>query len=102
MMGHANKDMTSLYIRADLKSIQDKLDRYTLYGMTFDEALATYGAIVRKRGISGRPKPVMLEKAFQDSAIKFNNEEEMRKWIEGQKKKYSQSGAVVVPFPPEI
>jgi hypothetical protein len=44
MMGHAEKDMTSLYIAPDLKRIEEKLDRYTLYGMTFDEAMATYTA----------------------------------------------------------
>jgi hypothetical protein len=37
MMGHANKDMASLYIRADLKSIQDKLDRHRFGGKTWQE-----------------------------------------------------------------
>jgi integrase len=38
MMGHRGSDMTSLYIHADLKSIQDKLDRYH-FGGPFDEVL---------------------------------------------------------------
>lgn len=37
MMGHANKDMASLYISADLKSIQDRLDRFRFGGKTWDE-----------------------------------------------------------------
>jgi hypothetical protein len=37
MMGHANNDMTSLYINSDLKRIQDKLDKYALGGMTVEE-----------------------------------------------------------------
>ena len=37
MMGHANRDMTSLYISAPLKSIQDKLDRHIFKGLTSDE-----------------------------------------------------------------
>jgi integrase len=38
MMGHANDDMSSLY-HADLKSIQDKLDRYRFKGRTLGEVL---------------------------------------------------------------
>ena len=38
MMGHATRDMASLYIATPLRSIQDKLDRYALGGLTFDEA----------------------------------------------------------------
>ena len=37
MMGHAGKDMASLYIHADLKRIGDKLDRHFLKGKTADE-----------------------------------------------------------------
>jgi len=46
MMGHANKDMSSLYIYADLKSIQDKLDRLRLGGRTWEE---------REQELSKRP-----------------------------------------------
>jgi integrase len=48
MMGHTNKDMTSLYIHADLKSIQAKLDRYApaLRGKTREQVLEE-----RKAGI---------------------------------------------------
>jgi len=38
MLGHANKDMRSLYTRGTLKSIQDKLDRHVLGGDTYEEA----------------------------------------------------------------
>jgi integrase len=37
MMGHVNKSISSLYVHADLKSIQDKLDRHFLNGRTLDE-----------------------------------------------------------------
>jgi integrase len=37
MMGHFGKDMRSLYVHADLKSIQDKLDRHQLMGKTLAE-----------------------------------------------------------------
>jgi integrase len=37
MMGHANRDISMVYIDVDLKSIQDKLDRYVLSGMTVEE-----------------------------------------------------------------
>jgi integrase len=40
MMGHANRDMTSLYIESDLKKIQDKLDRYVLPTATQRSPLA--------------------------------------------------------------
>jgi integrase len=39
MMGHSNKDMASLYITADLKRIQDKLDKHLFAGMTYDERI---------------------------------------------------------------
>jgi integrase len=38
MLGHANKDMRSLYSRGTLKSIRDKLDRVAFGGDTFEEA----------------------------------------------------------------
>lgn len=41
MMGHKSRDMTSRYIHAHLNSIQDKLDRYDLDGMTWKEFLAS-------------------------------------------------------------
>jgi integrase len=44
MMGHKNNDMTSLYIHSELKTIQDKLDRYMLNGKTLDEAWKEWGA----------------------------------------------------------
>jgi integrase len=40
MMGHANRDISMVYIDVDLQSIQDKLDRYRLQGKTFEEAYA--------------------------------------------------------------
>jgi integrase len=40
MMGHANRDMTSLYVHADLKSIEDKLSKYET-GMTPGETRAS-------------------------------------------------------------
>jgi integrase len=40
MMGHTNKSINSLYIHPELKSIQDKLDRYVLNGETLEEKAA--------------------------------------------------------------
>jgi integrase len=40
MMGHAPRDMAGLYTHPYLKSIQDKLDRFQLKGMTQEEAAA--------------------------------------------------------------
>jgi integrase len=104
MMGHANRDMTNLYIHADLKSIQDKLDRYVLGGMTFDEAMTKEGWIVMNNGISGKPKAVPFEEAVEEAVrrhgMKFNSEEEMNKAVEHLKKKYLAGPAV--PFPPQI
>lgn len=40
MMGHKNTDIKGIYIVSHLKRIQDKLDRYSLDGNTFDEAIA--------------------------------------------------------------
>lgn len=37
MMGHKSKDISGRYIHAELKKIQDKLDRYDLDGKTFEE-----------------------------------------------------------------
>jgi integrase len=42
MLGHKNRDMTSLYIRADLNRIQDKLDRDALDGLTLKEWTEKY------------------------------------------------------------
>jgi hypothetical protein len=101
MMGHSNKDMTSLYVHAHLKSIQDKLDRYTLGGMTFDEALERMGAIVLNTRISGKPKAIPLEEATNMATMKFETEEEMMKAIERLKKQYSTPGSWF-PLPPQI
>ncbi len=102
MMGHTNKDMTSLYIRADLNSIQDKLDRYVLGGMTFHEALEKEGAIAINTRISGKPKAVPLGDFVMKGAMRFESEEEMMKAVERLKKKYSQPGYGRMPFPPRI
>ena len=102
MLGHAPRNMTASYQIPKLKPIQDKLDRYTLDGMTFDEAIEKVGAIVLNRRISGKPKAVPLEEAVGNRGFKFKSEEEMRNWIEKQKKKYSQPGSSIVAFPPQI
>jgi integrase len=39
MMGHASRDMASLYIHSSLKSIEHKLDRQVLHGQTLDEMM---------------------------------------------------------------
>jgi integrase len=39
MMGHANRDMTGLYINSHLKIIQEKLDRHWFKGHTFEEVI---------------------------------------------------------------
>lgn len=47
MMGHASRDMATRYIHADLKSIENKLDRSQLAGMTWAEAEARMDANAR-------------------------------------------------------
>jgi hypothetical protein len=98
MMGHRNNDMTSLYIQADLNAIKDKLDRYTLGGLTFNEALKTYGAISLNTKITGKPKPTLLATAFEQSKLKFDSEEEMVAWAEQWKK----GRKLAPPYPPQI
>ena len=39
MMGHTSRDMRGLYVHADLKSIQNRLDRYFYKGKTHEELL---------------------------------------------------------------
>jgi integrase len=60
MMGHANRDMTSLYIHSDLKAIQDKLDRHIMGRTqqdTVDEAEAIEEAASIMEGAHGeKPK----------------------------------------------
>jgi hypothetical protein len=101
MMGHSNRDMTSLYVHADLKSIQDKLDRYTLGGLTFNEALEKVGAIVLNTRISGKPKAVPLEEATKAGRMEFKNEGEMKNAIERLKSEYARPESWF-PFPPQI
>jgi integrase len=101
-MGHMSRDMTSLYIHADLKSIQDKLDRYVLDGMTFDEAIQRKRAIVINNRISGAPKATDYKKLVEEldaNAMTFNSEEEMNRWVEERKQFYAQNPAL--PYPPE-
>jgi len=101
MRGEKLHDMTSLYIHSDLKIIQDKLDRYTLGGMTFDEAIAKVGAIVLNNKISGKPKAVPLEEATSGGAFRFNSEEEMKKWVERIRQESSQPSSWF-PYAPQI
>ncbi len=104
MMGHANRDMTSLYIHADLKSIQDKLDRYVFDGMTFDEAIQLKGAIVANHRISDTPKAMDFDKLADEwaaDAMRFKSEEEMNQWVKEQKQLYAQKPPTV-PYPPEM
>jgi integrase len=102
-MGHVNRNMTSLYIHADLKSIQDKLDRYVLGGMTFEEVFQQRkGAIVYNNRISGTPKVMEFKKLVEEldaNAMTFNSEEEMNRWEEEQKQFYAQNP--LLPYPPE-
>ena len=95
MMGHANKDMTSLYIHADLKSIQDKLDRYVLGGLTLWETIAKKGAIEFTTTISGKPKAVSVKELAEMNMMRFESEEEMNKYVE----RWSEQESIVVPFP---
>jgi integrase len=101
MMGHANRDMTSLYIHADLKSIQDKLDRYVLGGMTRDEAIKKHGAIMLNTSISGKPRATPIEIACETGGMRFESEEEMNKYAEKVKIKIRQ-GVPIFSFPPRI
>lgn len=39
MLGHASRDMASVYIASDLGRIRDKLDRHAFGGLTFDEMM---------------------------------------------------------------
>jgi integrase len=100
MMGHANRDTTSLYIHADLKSIQNRLDRYVFDGMTFDEALQRKGAIVVGHAISGTPKAIDFDtfaEAIKENGMRFKSEEEMNKYVEWLK----TQPLPIPPFPPE-
>jgi integrase len=63
MMGHANKDMRSLYIHADLKSIQDKLDRHKFGGQTWDE--------MEKQVLANRTTPQKLFDECLKRAVEF-------------------------------
>jgi integrase len=103
MMGHANRDMTSLYVHANLKSIQDKLDRYILNGMTFDEALQEKGAIQFTHCISSTPKPVDIDSdEFRSVGMRFKSQEEMSAWIEERKRLIAQRKHWAFKYPPTI
>jgi integrase len=102
MMGHATRDTTSLYIHADVTSIQDKLDRYVFNGMTFDDALEAKGAVVFKGGISGAPKAVDFDdELFRRYFMTFKSEAEMNKYVAEHKKLFAQKPPPV-PYPPDI
>jgi hypothetical protein len=104
MMGHANRDMTSLYVHAYLKSIQDKLDRYVLDGMTFDEAMQDKGCIVTNRGISGAPKAVDFDEwadSINETAMRFKSRQEADEYVARLKQSYANN-PFTTPFPPEL
>jgi integrase len=64
MMGHANRDMTSLYIHADLETIRQKLDRYQLGKIynTIEEECKAKGIITGKFLMFGVAYTVLREK----------------------------------------
>ncbi|HEY7243025.1 MAG TPA: site-specific integrase [Xanthobacteraceae bacterium] len=104
MMGHANRDMTSLYIHADLQSIQDKLDRYVFDGLTFDEALEQNGAIVCATGISDKPKAIewdFLYERMKADGMRFKSKEEMDEYAAELKKFYGKKPSPA-PYPPNL
>jgi integrase len=100
MMGHVGRDMTSLYIEADLKSIQDGLDKYVLDGMTLVEALEKHGAVLETMSISAKPR-VIKSIADVPLSMQFQSEEEMKKYIKKEQQKVRQ-GVPMSSFPPHI
>jgi integrase len=80
MMGHANRDMASRYIRAYLKSIQDKLDKYTLGGKTQQELDATMEANCATYGGPLSPEDVAIVK---DWYSKINDDDLLSSPITG-------------------
>jgi integrase len=65
MMGHASRDMRGVYVHADLKSIQNKLDRHALGGRTTEEI---------ERDLVGKG----LKKIASDP-----NSEKVKSWLSG-------------------
>jgi hypothetical protein len=58
MMGHTNKDMTSLYIHGNLEAIEEKIDRYSFKG-EYDKIVAEAKANDMKPGAYIRNLVVM-------------------------------------------
>jgi integrase len=97
MMGHRGSDMTSLYIHADLKSIQDKLDRYLFEGKTFEEAYEQALKNIKGRTVDEQRK---LFKAAYKPGMTFQEWHEATELVDEEIRKESKPGDVskVVPF----